>query len=65
MEDRRFTDLDLRGMLTRATDYHRDVTAGRWVVVSRFRRTRWEIVVEPDSDANLLVVITAYPVTQE
>ncbi len=65
MEDRRFTELDLRRMLSRATEYYRDVTAGRWVIVSRFRRTRWEILVEPDADAYLLVVITAYPVMQE
>ena len=62
MEDRCFSEVDLRGMLSRATSYHRDVVVGRWVVVSRHRRRRWEVIVEPDRDASVLVVVTAYPI---
>ncbi len=62
MADRRFTEVDLRHMLSRAHSYRRDVVEGRWVVHSRHRRKRWEVIVEPDFEAELLVVVTAYPV---
>ena len=61
MVDRRFSETDLRQMLERAKTYRRDVVKGRWVVVTRLRRERWEVIVEPDPGAELLVVITAYP----
>jgi hypothetical protein len=62
MVDRRFTEVDLRSMLERANGLRRDVIVGRWVVETRHRQRRWEVVVEPDRDARLLVVVTAYPV---
>ena len=61
-EDRDFTEIDLREMLERAQGYGPDVVAGRWVIATRYRRRRWEVIVEPDADARLLVVVTAYPV---
>jgi len=61
MLDRRFTELDLRDMLHRARTYRRDIVPGRWVVVTSHRRKGWEVIVEPDIDARVLVVITAYP----
>ena len=60
MEDRRFTEVDLRAMLQRATSYRRDVVGGRWVIDTRHRRQRWEVIVEPDPDGKVLVVVTAY-----
>lgn len=60
MADRRFTEVDLRRMLEYATSFKRDVIEGRWVISSRHRRRHWEIIVEPDFDARLLVVVTAY-----
>ena len=62
MEDRQFNEVDLRAMLEWATSYRRDIIEGRWVIDARHRRHPWEIIVEPDSDAELLVVVTAYPV---
>ena len=59
--DRRFTEVDVRGMLQLATRLRRDIEPGRWVAVTRHRRARWEVIVEPDGDAQMLVVITAYP----
>jgi hypothetical protein len=61
MDDRRFTELDLRRMLERATGYRPDVE-GRWVIETRHRRRPWEVIVEPDQERQLLVVVTAYPV---
>lgn len=62
MVDRGFTEVELRHMLERAVRLRRDIVPGRWVVATRHRRRRWEVIVEPDYEAELLVVITAYPV---
>lgn len=62
MGDRRFTELDLRRMLERATGYHEDVVEGRWVIETKHRGKAWEVIVEPDFERQLLVVVTAYPV---
>lgn len=62
MADRRFTEVDLRHMLERATNFRRDLIEGRWIIETRHRLRRWEVIVEPDFDAELLVVVTAYPV---
>ena len=62
MEDRRFTETDLRSMLGRASDYRRDIVEGRWAIRTRHRSQGWEVIVEPDFVERLLIVITAYPV---
>lgn len=61
MEDRGFTEIDLRAMLQRATGYCPNHIEGRWVITTRHRSQQWGIIVEPDADAQLLVVVTAYP----
>jgi hypothetical protein len=62
MVDRHFTEVDLRRMLERATGYREDVVDGRWVIQTRHARRAWHVIVEPDRDRRLLVVVTAYPV---
>jgi hypothetical protein len=62
MVDRRFTEIDLRRMLQRAIGYHEDVVDGRWVIETRHARRAWEVIVEPDGERRLLVIVTAYPV---
>lgn len=62
MEDRDFTEVDLREMLETAGTIRRDVVEGRWVIEARHGRRRWEIIVEPDDTECLIVVITAYTV---
>ena len=52
-------------MMHRARNHRRDVVEGRWVIETRHRKRSWEIIVEPNSDAKLLVVVTAYPVWGE
>jgi hypothetical protein len=61
MEDRSFTELDLRAMLEAASGYRKDVARGRWVIEAKRGRQRWEVIVEPDDALNMLVV-TAYQV---
>lgn len=62
MIDRRFTEVDLRRMLERSTRHRADVVEGRRVIETRYARRAWEVIVEPDWDRQLLVVVTAYPV---
>ena len=63
MVDRDFTEVDLRRMLEHATRLRAGVVYGRWVVETWHARRPWEIIVEPDEEMQLLVVITAYPVS--
>ena len=65
MVDRRFTEVDLRRMLDRAHHHKLDVVPDRWVIETRHRRQKWEIIVEPDPVARVLVVVTAYPVARK
>ena len=62
MNDRDFTEIDIRHILNSATSIRRDVVSGRWVAATRLRGRRWDVIVEPDPDVQLLFVITAYPV---
>jgi len=64
MVDRGFNELDLREMLESATSMIPDIVPGRWVAEARWRRRRWEVVLEPDASAKVVVVVTAYPVTR-
>lgn len=63
MADRSFTELDLRAMLQATTRLRRDIEPDRWVAVTRLRRQRWEVILEPDPAVDRLVVITAYSIT--
>jgi hypothetical protein len=64
MLDRRFNEVDLRRMLEHASGYRADVVAGRWVIETRHTRKDWEVIVEPDNEQTLLVLVTAYPVEE-
>ena len=63
MVDRDFTEVDLRRMLEYATGLRVDVVDGRWVIETWHARRRWDVIVEPDEESRLLVVVTAYPVS--
>ena len=65
MIDRRFTEVDLRHMLHHARTYKPDIVGGRWAIETRRGRKDWEVIVEPDYEQKLLVVVTAYPVEEE
>ena len=62
MADRAFSEIELRRMLSDASRLRPDIVPDRWIVETRHRRARWEVIVEPDPGAQLLVVITAYPI---
>jgi len=60
MSDRDFSEIDLRTMLSRARNFEQDVVEGRWVIETKHRRKKWEVIVEPDVERQLLVLVTAY-----
>ena len=62
MEDRGFNEVELRRMLTESTRHRPDVVEARWAIETRHAGRRWEVIVEPDADRELLVVVTAFPV---
>lgn len=62
MEDRGFTEVELRAMLQSASSYRAGAVEGRWVVEARLRGRGWEVIVEPDYQESLLVAVTAYAV---
>lgn len=62
MVDRRFTEVDLRDMLVRATGFRPDHVPGRFVVETTHAGRDWIVIVEPEEPAETLVVVTAYAV---
>jgi len=62
MTGRGFTETDLRRMLEHPILIRPDHVPGRWLVTAEHGRETWEIVVEPDDLARVLVVVTAYSV---
>jgi hypothetical protein len=51
-------------MLERATTFEPSVVDGRFMIhVARDNRP-WIVIVEPDTDASLLVVVTVYEVSE-
>jgi len=64
MEQRGVTEVEVRAMLGRATGFEASVVAGRFMIKTRGSQSPWIVIVEPDADANLLVVVTVYEVSQ-
>ena len=64
MEQRDVTEVDVRAMLERATGYEPSVVEGRFMIHVAHRQRPWIVIVEPDVDAKLLVVVTPYEVSQ-
>jgi Domain of unknown function (DUF4258) len=62
MVDRSFSETDLRQMLDDAVGYHANHEEGRWAIETRREGRAWEIIVEPDEQEQILVVVTAFPV---
>lgn len=64
MIDRRFSEADLRMMMEDADGLRVGSRFGRWIVSTTHLGDPWEVVVEPDEIDRVIVVITAYEVTQ-
>ena len=44
--------------------FEASVVDGRFMIHTRRRQSPWVVIVEPDADARLLVVVTVYEVSQ-
>lgn len=64
MEQRGVTEVDVRAMLERATRYEPTVVAGRFMIHATHNHRPWIVIVEPDVDARLLIVVTPYEVSE-
>lgn len=60
MEERLFHEADLRAMLEDARGLTEQVH-GTFLVETQHEGARWEIVVSPDEEKRVVVVVTAYP----
>ncbi len=60
MSDRDFNEIDLRSMLAGHPNWRAAKTVGRFVIHCRFEGADWEVIVEPDETAEVLIVVTAY-----
>jgi hypothetical protein len=65
MAERDFNEVDLRQMLQNAFEYLPDVEVGRWMIRSKHRRRLWKIIVEPDFEREVLVIVTAFPASRD
>ena len=52
-------------MLEGATGYREDHLVGRWVIETRHGGRDWEVIVEPEEETELLIVVTAYGLYEE
>ena len=65
MEQRGVTEVEVRTMLQRATGFELSVVEGRFTLRASHLQKPWIVIVEPDSDAQLLVVVTVYEVAND
>jgi hypothetical protein len=63
MEQRGVTEVEVRAILQRATSFEKSVVEGRFMIRSRRGERPWIVIVEPDTDLQQLVVVTAYEVS--
>ncbi|MCC6164939.1 MAG: DUF4258 domain-containing protein [Acidobacteria bacterium] len=64
MERRGVTEMEVRAMLERAVGVRPAAIVGRFTIDVRNQNARWVVVVEPDAEARLLVVVTVYEVSE-
>ena len=64
MEQRGVTEVDVRAMLERATAFEPSVVEGRFMIHVARNSRPWIVIVEPDVEVSLLVVVRAYEVSE-
>ena len=64
MEQRGVTEVEVRAMLERATAFEPNVVEGRFMIPVRHAQGPWIVIVEPDAEEKLLVVVTVCEVSQ-
>ncbi len=61
MVDRGFNEVDLRLMMEAAIGYHENREEGRFAIETKHGSRSWTVIVEPSTDEEILIVVTAYP----
>jgi len=61
MEERDFSEVELRTMLAETTELMPGRQPGRFLAKTRHRGRPWSVVLEPDRDDRVLLVVTAFP----
>ena len=64
MEQRGVTEVEVRAMPEKATGFYPNVVEGRFMIQVRHLQSPWLVIVEPDADAKLLVVVTVSGVSE-
>jgi hypothetical protein len=64
MEQRGVTEMEVRAMLERATGFGASIVEGRFMIHTQRGQSAWVVIVEPDAEARLMVVVTVYGVSQ-
>ena len=64
MEQRGVTEVDVRAMLERGTGFEASVVGGRFMISASHNNRPGIVIVEPDADALLLVIVTVYEVSE-
>ncbi len=64
MEQRGVTEIELRAMLERAAGFEPSVVEGRFMIHAAHHHRPWIVIVEPDVEGRLLVVVTVYEVSE-
>lgn len=65
MEQRGVTEVEVRAMLEKALGFEPNVVEGRFMIHVRHLQSQWIVIVEPDPEAKLLVVVTVYEVSND
>lgn len=61
MEERDFSEVDLRAMRQYALDVRPAGQEGRWHVRARHGGREWTVVLEPHEEERVVIAVTAYP----
>lgn len=60
MEERGVSEVEVHSMLQRASGYSPSVVENRFMIETTHRGRPWIVIVEPDPDERLLVIVTVY-----
>ena len=63
MEQRGVTEVEVRAMLETATGFEASVVEGRFMINTRRGQRPRVVIVEPDAEARVLVVVTVCEVS--
>ena len=60
MAERGFSEIELRTMLDNASELIPARHSGRWIIYTRHTGQPWRVVVEPDPEDKILMIVTAF-----